>query len=71
MRKIELKLEALSVESFATGAAADERGTVVARQAGTFPGSTCAFSCPNTCANTCDDATCPQSPTCAESCDGT
>jgi hypothetical protein len=72
MNKLRLHLEELAVESFDTSAGVREKGTVVGEEGPcTCPNVTCAASCPYTCAYTCDDATCPQCPTCAQSCNGT
>jgi hypothetical protein len=73
MRKLNLHLEALVVESFSTTDAARERGTVRGMDSVTVDqdtcvtcalscatcGGTCPNTCPMTCGNTC--ATCPVS----------
>ena len=64
MNKLKLQLDDLTVESFDTTAARDEKGTVFGEQctcdtACTCPGCpTCDITCPNTCYETCDDASC-------------
>lgn len=71
MRKIQLQLEALVVESFHTTAPGHAVGTVDAHQQisdGGTCGDTCHRSCPQTCPATCDDATCLG--TCPASCVG-
>lgn len=65
MRKIQLQLESLVVESFHTTAPAQAQGTVVGHQFETRGG--CSFSCPESCIQTA--CTCPDF-TCAESCNG-
>jgi hypothetical protein len=69
-RKLTLRLEDLTVDSFRTSPGEPAKGTVIGEQctcptACTCPGCyTCDATCPATCYNTCDDYTC------AESCDG-
>lgn len=77
MKKLSLKLEELSVESFDTASTRpDRRGTVQARVGTIAPDYTCNVSCLGTCALTCWN-TCPNSCqgtcyiTCAQSCVGT
>jgi hypothetical protein len=66
MRKIQLRLESLAVESFPTAPAAREPGTVEGREltigcqsGGCLPsgdgtcGRSCPFTCPQTCAVSC------------------
>ncbi|WP_420130610.1 pinensin family lanthipeptide [Longimicrobium sp.] len=46
MKKVQLKLETLRVESFETSVPANERGTVDAHQIGTRVGGCTATTCP-------------------------
>jgi hypothetical protein len=66
MRKIQLLLESLTVESFDTSVPAPPEGTVVAHQLGSR--YTCGFTCEASCIQTC---TCPGYGTCLQSCNGT
>jgi hypothetical protein len=67
--KLRLNLDQLSVDSFATDAAAAPGGTVFGEQC-TCPNATCANTCPATCALTCDDMSCHVTCgyTCGDSC---
>lgn len=64
MRKIQLQLESLVVESFHTTPTEPIAGTVAAHQGDPFTGQpdtcgdTCGRSCAQTCPATCDDNTC-------------
>jgi hypothetical protein len=86
MRKLTLKLEDLSVDSFDTTTTQKAKGTVFGEQCTcytncTCPGcptcyescnGTCGDTCPATCAYTCDDASCAGScgDTCYDTCGG-
>jgi hypothetical protein len=63
MRKIILRLDSLTVESFPTTVAGGGDGTVAAHQLESG-GGTCGRSCPQTCPQSCNG-------TCYQSCNGT
>ena len=79
MKKLALNVEALSVESFDTGADAPRRGTVDAYVTTgnqiicecTYDVGSCDYTCPDTCANSCGGgcgggtALCTNEETCA------
>lgn len=69
MRKLALKLEELSVETFETAELEQPRGTIEGRQEEYSPGWYCTapLSCEYGC-NTHDDGTCPSGYTCRETC---
>ncbi|WP_420128325.1 hypothetical protein [Longimicrobium sp.] len=73
MRKLSLKLEDLTVDSFDTTVTHKAKGTVFGEQCTCYTQCTCPGcpTCDHTCAYTCDDQTCPACPTCAASCNGT
>ena len=77
-RKLTLRLEDLTVDSFRTSPGESAKGTVFGEQyctcytQCTCPGCpTCANTCPNTCANTCDDPSCVGCGETGYSCDET
>lgn len=67
MRKVQLQLESLVVESFHTTDPAQAQGTVVAHA--TTPRDSCGNSCQASCIQTA--CTCPGIDTCWQSCNGT
>lgn len=69
MKKLSLKLDDLSVETFETAAPEVPRGTVKGQQEEYSPGWLCTspISCDYGC-NTRDDGTCPTAYTCRDTC---